>query len=268
MLRRRRTLVAALLLAALCNACGGGGGGGTAIQPPAAPPTAPPAANAAINVLMLGNSHTVSNNLPDMLAAMLQAGRPGKTVSVIAAPGILFLDERLRDSETLRLFNSRKWSAVVFQAQQYSQSGQFTYSTEEAVEWVHMTREQATLPVMFPEWPRRGIDETQRIYDIHVGIAKRQPACVAPVPQAWDLAALRIPGVVLHAADGNHSAPPGAFLAALVLYATMTGNAPQDLPALAITGVDSAAQARLRAVADEQMRQINGRQWCPGDPLL
>jgi hypothetical protein len=68
--------------------------------------------------------------------------------------------------------------------------------------------------------------------DLHVSIAQSEPACVAPIPQAFDFALARDPTLTLHASDGNHSAPAGAFLAALVLYATITGLSPLDLPAL------------------------------------
>ena len=42
-------------------------------------------------------------------------------------------------------------------------------------------------------------------------------ACVAPIGQAWDLSLARHPSLILHASDGNHSAPAGAFLAALLI---------------------------------------------------
>jgi len=108
-------------------------------------------------------------------------------------------------------------------AQKYSSSGLFEYSIDGAVELVHMARVAKAVPILFPEWPRRGVPETQRIYDLHVSIARREPACVAPIPQAWDLALARYPTLVLHDADGNHSAPAGAFLAALILATTITG---------------------------------------------
>jgi len=254
----RLARIVALSLAAAATACGGGGSGGAVPQP----------ANADINVLMFGNSHTVANGLPSMLGAMLRAGRPGKTVAMSVAPGILFLDERLRDSTSMALFNSRKWSAVVLQAQRYSSSGTVSYSIEEAVELVRLTRLTAALPVMFPEWPRRSIDETQAIFDLHVSIATRQPACVPPIPQAFDLAGMRYPGLVLLDADGNHSAPPGAFLAALVLYGTLTGSSPLALPALDGVGVDAAVQANLRAVADDQLKLLSARLYCPHDGTL
>ena len=121
---------------------------------------------------------------------------------------------------------------------------------------------------MFPEWARRGVNETDKIYNLHVGIAQQQAACVAPIPQAWDLAFARIPGIVLHDADGNHSAPNGAFLAALVLYATLTGQPPANLPAISPFNVDANTQASLRAIADEQVRLVAPRQHCPGDAML
>lgn len=261
MLLRRLALVATLVLPALLAACGGG-----SAAPPPAPQPNP--ASADISVLMFGNSHSASNDLPGTLAAMLRAGRPGKTVSVINAPGLLFLEERLNHAQSMALFNSQKWSAVILQAQKYSSSGQFDYSIEEAVELVRLTRQIPALPIMFPEWPRRGVNESARIYTLHVDIALRQPACVAPIPYAWDLAATRLPSLALHDADGNHANPAGSFLAALVLYATLTGNAPLALPDLPVFGVDSATQAALRQVAEDQLKAVSARQHCPNAPIV
>lgn len=255
-----RTTLCALALAAAAAGCGGGG----ARTPP--PAVAPAAAD--ISVLMFGNSHTDINNLPGMLSAMIGAARPGKTVSVVRGASYMFLDARLTDAPSLALFNSLRWSAVVYQAQKYSTSGEFTYSSTEAVEWVRMTRAKPSIPVMFPEWPRRSVNETQRIYDLHVSIAARQEACVAPVGQAWDLARQRVPGLVLHADDGNHALPAGSFLAALMLYASLTGDSPLALPALDGFGVDGATQARLREVADEQHKLISARLHCPNTNRL
>ncbi|MDO8439306.1 MAG: hypothetical protein Q7S67_03615 [Telluria sp.] len=257
-----RPALAALALAASVAGCGGGSSA-SATPPPATPP-----ASADISVLMFGNSHTDFNNLPGMLSAMIRAARPGKSVSVVRGQEYMFLDERLTHAPSLSLFNSLKWSAVVYQAQKYSVSGAFDYSSTEAVEWVRMTRARPSIPVMFPEWPRRGVDETQRIYDLHVSIAARQEACVAPVGQAWDLSGRRVPGLVLHADDGNHAAPAGSFLAALVLYASLTGESPLGLPALDGFPVDAATQARLREVADEQVKLIPARLHCPSTARL
>ena len=225
------------------------------------------AATTDISLLFMGNSHTASNNLTGMVADMVRAGQPGKTVASVVAPGGQFLEERLHDAPTLALLRRQAWSHVILQAQKYSTSGQFTYSTAEARELIRMIRAQRGVPVMFPEWPRRDVDETQRIYDLHVSIAQAEPACVAPIGQAWDLALARDPTLALHAPDGNHSAPAGAFLAALVLYATITGQSPLGLPPLPQYPVDVTLQETLRGIAAETVQTVPPRMWCPADPL-
>ncbi|MGH6622361.1 MAG: hypothetical protein ACREBN_00235, partial [Burkholderiaceae bacterium] len=70
-----------------------------------------------------------------------------------------------------------------------------------------------------------------------------------------------------HSGDGNHSAAPGAFLAALVLYATLTGGSPAALPALPILGVDDNVQSELRDAANETVQATSPRTTCPNDPV-
>ena len=256
-------LFAALLLA--LAACGGGSGGGSSTGEPPPPPPPPPSTTAQVSLLFMGNSHTSVNNLPGMVAAMVRGARPGMTVQATEAPGWMFLEERAADVSSIELLRERNWTYVVLQAQKYSSSGAFDYPIDGAVDLVRKARAQHALPILFPEWPRRGINETQRIYDLHVSIARVAPACVAPIPQAWDLSLARHPTLVLHNADGNHSAPAGAFLAALVIANTMTGFAPDQLPEIPGFGVDGPTQALLRAVAAETVLAYRPRQWCPGD---
>ena len=256
-----------LLLAGLIAiaACGGGGGSSPNTSPP--PPPPPGAGLADITLLFMGNSHTAFHDLPGTVAALVRAARPGRTVYAEQAPGWMFLDERATDPATLELMDRRRWTFVVLQAQKYSTSGLFDYSTAEAKELVRMARAQGALPVMFPEWPRRGVNETARIHDLHVSIAREAPACVAPIGQAWDLSLGRDPQLLLHDTDGNHAALPGAFLAALMLAAAITGDAPGSFPSIEIA-LDGATQARLRAIAAETALAYSPRQHCPADRPL
>jgi hypothetical protein len=253
------------VLALVFAGCGGGSAdtqpGGAGSVPP------PPTSAGGISLLFLGNSHTSSNALTKMVADMVRAGNPGTTVTAVEAPGFGFLDERVNDAPTLALLRRQSWSFVILQAQKYSSSGQFTYSTQEAKELIRISRQQGAVPVMFPEWPRRNVDETQRIYDLHVSIAQAEPACVAPVGQAWDLALARDPSLPLHASDGNHSEPAGAFLAALVLYSTITGQSPLDVPALPQYPVAAPLQETLRGIAAETVQTVPPRMWCPADVI-
>lgn len=253
-----------VVTALLLSACGGGGSDEST---PASAPPAPPPVNADIGMLFMGNSHTIVNNLDGMVTEMVRAARPSRSVASLVAPGLMFLDERLRDVGSVNLLTRQSWSFVILQAQKYSTSGQFEYSTAAAEEFIRLSRRSNAVPIMFPEWPQRGIDETMRIYNLHVSIAQRETACVAPVGQAWDLSLARHPALELHAADGNHSNPAGAFLAALILFSTITGMSPADLPPMPQFTVDVDTQALLRAIAAETVQTWPPRMWCPGDPF-
>lgn len=255
-------LLAAMAL--LLSACGGGSDDSIQTTPP---PSGPPPLNADIGMLFMGNSHTTVNNVSGMIAEMVRAVRPNRSVAYLEAPGFMFLDERLRDEPSVNLLRRQSWSFVILQAQKYSTSGQFEYSTAAAEEFIRLARQSNAVPVMFPEWPRRGVNETLRIYDLHVSIAQTETACVAPIGQAWDLSRVRHPSLTLHAPDGNHSNPAGAFLAALILFATITGGSPADLPPFPQFSVDVPTQELLRAIAAETVQVWPPRAWCPGDPF-
>lgn len=124
----------------------------------------------------------------------------------------------------LALLQGPRWTHVVLQAQKYSSSGQFEYSTAEAAALIRLARPCGALPVLFPEGPHLGVSETARIVDLHVSMAQAEPACVAPVGQAFDLAAQHHPAL--------------------------------GLPALDVPGVDVATQALLRAVSADTVRRI------------
>jgi hypothetical protein len=222
--------------------------------------------SADVPMLFIGNSHSTVNDLQGMVEAMAGAARAPESVEAVGAPLSAFLDEHYYDPTTQAALHLQDWSFVVLQAQKYSSTGCCTYSTEEAKALIRIAREQHAVPILFPEWPRLGVDETFTIYDLHVSIAQAEPACVAPVGQAFDLSLDRHPGLALHAADGNHSNPAGAFLAALVLSATMTGASPLDVPTLGGFGVSAENQALLRAVAADTVAAWPPRAHCPDDP--
>src|SRR5687768_7606032 len=159
-------VIAALLLQAILAGCGGGGGGSDS---PAPAPPVPGVAD--ITLLFMGNSHTASHGLPHTVGALVRAARPARNVHVEVAPDWGFLEDHASNPRTLELLDHRRWSAVVLQAQKYSSSGLFDYPIDGAVQLAQKARLAGAVPILFPEWPRRGIPETQRIYDLHVSIA-------------------------------------------------------------------------------------------------
>jgi diadenosine tetraphosphate (Ap4A) HIT family hydrolase len=203
-------------------------------------------------ILLIGNSHSSKNDLPELIQTLIEQAQPGTTVHVHAVPRWGFLADRLIDKVTQKTLDAKAWTHVILQAQKYSSSGRYYYPTDAAEEWIRRVRQSGATPILFPEWARRGNNEEgQRIYELHLQIAARESACVAPVGFAWQLAQLANPSIRLHARDGNHSNANGALLTAFVLYQAITGDPATDLPDIGSVKTDADIQKLLRESASE-----------------
>ncbi|NVJ65492.1 MAG: hypothetical protein HWE16_03325 [Gammaproteobacteria bacterium] len=210
-----------------------------------------PESKATFEVLLMGNSHSSYNNLPGMLATLIKTGT-NESVSTANAPGWAFLDERLSDGVSEQFLLSRKWTHVILQAQKYSTSGLYSYSTEPSKEWIRKVKKQNAVPIMFPEWPRRGnFEEGVRIHSLHESIVAAEPACLAPIGLTWDQVILSHPSLTLHNPDGNHSNKNGALLTAYVLYEVITKQQAVELPVIDSLGIAASIQTTLKAAVSE-----------------
>lgn len=210
-------------------------------------------------ILFIGNSHSSGNDLPDTVARLIQQEYPAAEVLVDNAARWAFLAERLDDNVTQKKLESRPWTHVILQAQKYSSSGRYNYPTDAAEEWIRRVRERDAIPVLFPEWAREGnTEEGARVYGLHMDIASREPACVAPVSFAWQIVHDTHPDLRLHARDGNHSNRNGALLTAYVLYQTITGKPASELPDIAKLKPKTDIQKILRDAASAAHRLPSG----------
>lgn len=208
-----------------------------------------------LQVLLFGNSHSGSHNLPGTLQLLLQQGT-GKTVGAVRAGGAAYLDERLDDQVSRPLLESGRWTHLILQAQKYSTTGLYNYSTAGAKSWIALAKARGITPVLFPEHPRAGNNEEgMRIYQLHQQIAAEQAACVAPVGPVWDQVLQQWPDLQLHSADGNHAAPAGALLTAYILYQVISGKPAEQLADLPALAVPPEVQRMLRQAASAGLRQ-------------
>ena len=200
-------------------------------------------------VLFIGNSHSSTNGLPNLVIKLIESAQQGKTANAGLASGYRFLDERIGDGITLDTLKARQWTHVFLQAQKYSTTGRYFYPTDAAQDWIKRVKALNATPVMFPEWPRyRNKEEGQRIYELHQLIASQEAACVAPVVPVWDAFIARYPNIKLHAADGNHSNLNGALLTAYVFFQIITEKPANVLGYIPELGVSEETQAQLKAV--------------------
>ena len=93
------------------------------------------------------------------------------------------------------------------------------------------------------------------MHQLHLDIASRESACVAPIGLAWEVSLVNNPDIVLHAPDGNHSNLNGALLTAYVLYEVITTEPASELTDQNNLGIDASFQRRLREVASQVVQE-------------
>ena len=242
-----------LLSLLLLNACGASK---SESNTPEAPTLAPVTENYDLRILFIGNSHSASNGLRNIVAELIEQQQPQLSVKTAIAPRYGYLAEHLDDTSTISLFESEPWTRVVLQAQKYSQSKVVNYPTDAAEKWILKTKNQGGTPVLFPEWGQLGRDwEGQYVFELHQQIAQREPACVAPIGPAWDTALMLRPELQLHAVDGNHASLAGSFLTALVIAETISRQSVDLLPHLATVDISEQIQDFLGQVASQTMAE-------------
>tara|TARA_R110000737_G_scaffold174802_2_gene200129 strand:- start:1574 stop:2377 length:804 start_codon:yes stop_codon:yes gene_type:complete len=208
-------------------------------------------------ILFIGNSHVAGNNLHKIVRQLFESNLTSKLVTSQRAPGSGFLDDRINDGITLEKIQSEQWTHIVLQAQKVSATQSRLYPTKAAESWIELVKKElSATPILFPEHRQKNRKfEGRYIHAIHLGIAEKTPACVAPVGLAWDLALTIYPDLILHQDDGNHANVTGSFLTALVFYQTISGESAENLPYIENIAVSSAIQEQLAQVASQAIAE-------------
>lgn len=208
-------------------------------------------ARATTRVLFIGNSYTYFNNLGDLLAGIAAADPGGPTiVPELVTRGGATLRWHLDHGPARDVLQSRRWDVVVLQEQSLlggtvvdgkvvlGAPAEFFAAVRE---WVRRIKAVGATPVLYMTWARRedqvaDADQMQsQLAETYFGIGRDVQAKVAPVGLAWREARRRLRTLDLHIWDGSHPTAAGSYLAASVLYATLTDRSPVGAPAL-ITG--------------------------------
>lgn len=228
-----------LFSSVLLIACGGSDGDDNeTIEPPIA------VIDYDYQILMMGNSHTAP--IPTVLSQIFKHAQPGVTVSIILAPGGMFLIDRMEDTANIALLNQEPWSHVILQALKYSSSGTMSYPTTGAEYFIREATAIGATPIMYPEHPRQGNTwEAEYLFQLHTSVAAEHPACVAPIGFVWDDFQSKST-LELHISDGNHANTAGKFLTALVLYHAITQADISALSFIPDVGVSEADQQDMR----------------------
>lgn len=228
-------LALALALGVAAAACTG--------APPASQPTA--ASSGTLRVLFLGNSYTYSNNLPRMVEEFAAAAAAGgrRIETRMIAPGGASLADHLANRSTLEAIRTGRWDYVVLQEQSqlgavYLVNGEPRVGNAEAFFTAARAldaeiRKAGAKTVLYHTWARRDAPDSDRamLDYAYAHLARELKVLRAPVGPAWQQARAELRGASLYADDGSHPSTAGSYLAAAVIYATLTGKSPEGGPA-------------------------------------
>lgn len=208
-------------------------------------------------VLLFGNSHTARQ--ASLIRILISTEAPEVSIEIENAGGG-FLVDNLNSTRQVAKLKNGSWTHVILQGQKYSQSGDRTYPTTAAQNWITKTKKKGATPILFPEHPQKGnTEEGMRVHLIHIGIARLQKSCVAPIGLTWDKVIATAPQLPLHHDDSNHASLTGSLLTALVFYEVITGRSADLLPYIPQINVEETTQQLLGQIASET---IQGNQPC------
>ena len=168
----------------------------------------------------------------------------------MVAPGGVSLEEHWRSTGARQALEEAPWDAVVLQQGPSTLPESRAHLQLWTRRWANEVRAHGARPALLGAWPeaeRR--DAFRAAIESHASAATAADATLLPVAAAWRAAWRRDPGLELYGPDGFHPSELGTQLAALVVYAGLTGADPEELP----LDLDDDVAGILRAAAGEAL---------------
>ena len=209
-----------------------------------------PPPDEALSVLFLGNSLTYTNNLPGILAAMLEAGLDEEVYVESVSPPNWGLPDHWagRGRELIAL----GWDVVVLQQGPSATEGR-PYLLEYADDFAVEIRAAGGIPALYMVWPSRArFFDFDGVFDSYRTAAENVDGYFFPAGEAWRVAWETDPDLPLYGPDDFHPSLLGTYLAALVMYEQLSGLDARALPeGAAGSTFEPEVEALLRDAAHE-----------------
>ncbi|HYD17723.1 MAG TPA: DUF4886 domain-containing protein [Patescibacteria group bacterium] len=228
--------------------------------------TAPALAAQDISVLLVGNSYTLRNNLPGMLEQVAAAAPGPKITARVAAKNGANLSALWADKDIRAGIGEDRIDYVVLQEQSFWAMfpEQAETTAVAAGDWAKEAMRRDAKLVIFETWARQPNsfwytdkrysflktpkNMREKIAAATAALAAQVNAPVAPVGAAFADALRDNPKFPLYEADSHHPSTAGSYLAALVLYKTLTGHSPEET-GFVPQGLNAETAATLRHIA-------------------
>ncbi len=193
-------------------------------------------------VLFIGNSYTHYNLLP-VLVSRLAAAMPDPLrlrVRAVTRPGYTLRMHWKKRKELLSRIRNGKYSHVVLQGHSLDPIDRIDEFQEYASRFDRAIDAAGAQTVLYQTWARHPGDRLYRdhplvhsaeemfarVDDVYARAAHRLDARLAPVGLAFKRALQQHPDLRLYRPDGSHPSRSGTFLAACVIFGSLTDSDP------------------------------------------
>jgi hypothetical protein len=181
-----------------------------------------------MKALFIGNSYTFCNNLPGTVKYFASTAGMELEVEMVARGGET-LEGHWYSPDSRDLMTRAEWDFVILQ-EQSTRPVEDPERMLRAAERIHQIV-SAQNTILYLTWARKHIPEMQeQLTSSYERVANKIQGRVAPVGPAWQSLRADHGEVPLYVADNSHPSPLGTYLAGAVIYSTMFGKSPLDLP--------------------------------------
>jgi hypothetical protein len=196
-----------------------------------------------MRVLLIGNSYTQANLMPHLLRRISESVPNSTPLHVEAVVhGGFTLRKHLEQGDAATRIRRGHYRQVVLQGHSLSALND-PFELDQSIHlFKRMIDRTGARTVLYATWPRHPqahfyrtsvavrsfADMALRVDGAYSRLAGRLDARLAPVGRAFARALVAAPTLALYRPDGSHPSEIGSFLAACVLYGTLTGEDPRN----------------------------------------
>jgi hypothetical protein len=194
-----------------------------------------------VRVLLVGNSYTHFHSLSRQIERLAASTATPLRVDAVTHGGYTLRMHWMKSAARARIA-SGGYRYVVLQDHSLRPLDHLDEFHDYGERFARAAISAGAKPVLYQTWPRnpssrfyserstpRSADEMAAQLDrAYSGLAEREGALMAPVGRAFTAGLAAHPELELYGRDGTHPSWAGSYLAACVLYGTLTGNDPRN----------------------------------------
>jgi len=205
-------------------------------------------------VLFIGNSLTLTNDLPAMVVSLARAAGKDAVTETIAFGGFS-LEDHWTQGDARRAIAKRGWSFVVLQQGPSSLPESQANLREFTKKFDGEIRAAGARTALYMVWPERArLDALDAVVRSYAAAAADVRGVLLPAGDAWRAAWRRDRSIALYGPDDFHPSMTGSYLAALAIVARLFDVSPIGLPMVVppglSTGYAPVSSATLRLLQD------------------